>query len=204
MKNENHITKLEIALIVGIIGCLLLATWELGNLMVRDWLAPWVTKNPFTNKRVILYGVAFLMSGVAIGTAIKTINREVRFIYTLNRSLLWYGSLLLISTISIFVFDCLPEVAAGFIGAIIFALTIYLLQKKYYNKERTLRIRKEKSQCPGCGSRIGQSDKFCSACGETVELICPECNSHNLSYNSFCKSCGINLNKAGETQAAIA
>ena len=193
MKDEIQISKLEMALIVGIIGCLLLATWELGNLMVTDWFMNWVAQNPFTNKRVILYGIAFLMSILGMGIAINTINKEKRFIYAINRSLLWYGSLLLMSTISIFVFDCLPEVAAGITGALIFTLVIYLLQKKYFNQERILKNRREKGQCPACGSGIHRDDHFCSNCGTEIEHLCHACGGHNLIYNRFCKECGTDL-----------
>ena len=193
MKDEIQISKLEMALIVGIIGCLLLATWELGNLKVTDWFMNWVAQNPFTNKRVILYGIAFLMSILGMGIAINTINKEKRFIYAINRSLLWYGSLLLMSTISIFVFDCLPEVAAGITGALIFTLVIYLLQKKYFNQERILKIRREKGQCPACGSGIHRDDHFCSNCGTEIEHLCHACGGHNLIYNRFCKECGTDL-----------
>jgi len=97
------------------------------------------------------------------------------------------------STISIFVFDCLPEVAAGITGALIFTLVIYLLQKKYFNQERILKTRREKGQCPACGSGIHRDDHFCSNCGTEIEHLCPACGGHNLIYNRFCKECGTDL-----------
>ncbi len=193
MKEDFKFTNIEAALIVGIIGCLLLATWELGNLMVTECLVDWVIMDPFTNKRIILYSIAFLMAIGSILISIKTINKEQRFIYTLNRAILWYGSLLLISTISIFVFDCLPEVAAGFIGATLFALAIYFLQKKYFNKERVTRNRIRKGLCFECGHPIQRSDSFCNHCGTSLEKTCPRCSLHNLVYDNFCNKCGETL-----------
>ena len=191
MKDEIQITKLEIALIVGIVGCLLLATWELGNLMVTDWLKDWVMKNEFTNKRIILYGIAFSFSILALWVTVKTVNRDTRFIYAINRSLLWYGSLLLISTICIFVFDCLPEVAAGIIGAVIFATAIYYIQKNYFSEDRIALSRRKKGQCPSCGFNIDKTDKFCKNCGFETGKTCSNCHADILKYDRFCKSCGL-------------
>ena len=33
------ISKLEVILMIGIIGCMLFATWELGHLMADEWFA---------------------------------------------------------------------------------------------------------------------------------------------------------------------
>jgi Double zinc ribbon len=192
-KEDIHITKLEVALIVGIIGCLLLATWEVGNLMVTEWFDNWVGRNEFTNKRIILYGIAFLFSIVSVIISIRTINKTSRFIFALNRALLWYGSLLLITTISIFVFDCLPEVAAGIIGAILFAVAIYLLQRKFFTKERTINSRIRSGQCIECGHSIHRNDSFCSSCGFKLEKNCSNCNEHNQIHDKFCKKCGHNF-----------
>lgn len=40
--SEVQWTKLEVAFTVGIVGCLLFATWQLGDLLARDWLDGWV------------------------------------------------------------------------------------------------------------------------------------------------------------------
>ena len=60
--DDVQISKLELVLMIGIIGCMLFATWELGHLMVDEWFYNWVSQNSFTNSRVILYGIAFFMS----------------------------------------------------------------------------------------------------------------------------------------------
>lgn len=194
MNNDYRISKLETALIVGIIGCLLLATWELMNLMATEWLDHWVKKDDFTNRRIIMYGVAFALSSASIIFALKSINKESRFIYTINRSLLWYGSLLLISTIGIFVFDCLPEIAAGIIGAGVFAYTIYMLQKKFFSEERVTASRIENNQCVECGTDINPMSNFCGHCGNDLKKDCTSCESKISISSKFCTICGTVCN----------
>jgi len=55
---------------------------------------------------------AFTMSIASVITTTSFTMKLGRFGNTINRAFLWYGTLLLISTIAIFVFDCLPEVFA--------------------------------------------------------------------------------------------
>lgn len=190
MKNEFRISKLETALIVGIIGCLLLATWELMNLTASEWLADWVKKDKFTNRRIIFYGVAFFFSSLSVLVALKSITRESRFIYTINRSLLWYGSILLISTIAVFVFDCLPEVAAGVIGALFFAYTIYLLQKKFFSDDRIRESKILKNQCIECGFDKLNSSNFCPNCGCDLKCSCSKCEAMISVTSKYCTECG--------------
>jgi len=194
MEDESvQITKLEVILIIGIIGCMLFATWELGHLMVDKWFQHWVDKNPFTNKRIILYGIAFLMSITSLIITTTFVTKFGRFGNTINRAFLWYGTLLLISTIAIFVFDCLPEVFAGFIGAIVFIIAIYILQKKYYTKERIVKNRLEKNKCFQCAHELLPNSLYCSTCGEQVGKKCQKCESYTKLKDKYCSQCGSEL-----------
>lgn len=184
-----QITKLEVIFIVGIVGCMLFATWELGHLMADEWFYDWVSKDSFTNERIIRYGIAALMSITSLVVTTKFVTRFGRFGSTVNRAFLWYGTLLLISTISIFVFDCLPEVFAGFIGAILFIIAIYFLQKKYYSKERVIKSRLEKGNCFHCGSKLLAEALCCSDCGEQVGMRCPDCKGYVRVKDKFCSNC---------------
>jgi MFS family permease len=159
---EDHvqISKLEKTLMVGIVACMLFATWELGHLMVYRWLKTWVDQNDFVDARIIYYGIAFFMAIIAVITTSSFSMRFGRFGNTINRAFLWYGTLLLISTIAIFVFDCLPEVVAGFIGAAIFIAAIFVLQKRYFTKERVIRIRLSKGKCPKCAADLQPNSLF--------------------------------------------
>jgi hypothetical protein len=188
--DESHISKLEAALIVGVIGCLLLATWELGHLAADEWLRDWVQKNDFTNRRIILYGIAFSMAFLSLALTTAFTPRSGRFGYAVSRAFLWYGVLLLISTIAIFVFDCLPEVFAGFVGAGVFIGAIYFLQRRFFSPQRVAMSRLSKGQCVKCGSGLQASALFCAGCGNVTGKKCSHCNSYVKIGDKFCSSCG--------------
>jgi len=191
--DEVQLTKIESIFIVGIIGCMLFATWELAHLMADEWLRDWVRKDPFINRRIIYYGIAFLFSVPAVLVTTRFAFRFGRFGRTINRAFLWFGSLLLISTIAVFVFDCLPEVFAGYLGAGIFIAGILVLQRKYFTKERVLKNRLEKGKCYSCGLQLKADAKFCSRCGAVVGTDCPECNALVRKGDSYCSNCGNEL-----------
>ncbi len=191
--DEIQISKMEFVFLVGIIGCMLFATWELGHLMADEWFKDWVNQNRFTNERVIRYGIAFLMAIAAVIVTAWFSPRFGRFGATINRAFLWYGTLLLISTIAIFVFDCLPEVFAGFIGAAIFIIAIYVLQKRFFTKDRVSRIRLSKGKCPGCGTTLRAEAFFCPNCGREVGKKCPKCQGFTQVMDKHCSQCGGSL-----------
>jgi predicted RNA-binding Zn-ribbon protein involved in translation (DUF1610 family) len=191
IENEDtQISKIEIVLIVGIIGCMLFATWELGHLMADEWFYAWVRQTEFTNRRIILYGIAFLMAIISVTTTISLTPKVNRFGHTVIRAFLWYGTILLISTIGIFVFDCLPEVFAGFIGAGVFIVTIYFLHKRFFTKERIIRTRINKGQCTNCSANLHNQSYFCPNCGKTVGKTCPNCNEFMKVFDKYCSICG--------------
>ena len=193
--DDLQISKLELILMIGIIGCMLFATWELGHLMADEWFIAWVSQNKFVNRRIILYGIAFTMSIASVITTTSFTTKFGRFGNTINRAFLWYGTLLLISTIAIFVFDCLPEVFAGFIGAGVFTVAIYILQKKYFTKDRVIKIRLNKGQCPKCGDVLPPQPFFCSSCGGEVGKKCPKCGGFTKLMDKYCSMCGSGLNE---------
>ena len=188
--SETQLSKLESILVVGIIGCMLFATLEFGHLMVDDWLKSWVAQNEFVNRRIVLYGIAFFMS---ICTGLITTRfafKFERFGQTINRAFLWYSVILLLGTIAVFVFDCLPEVFAGFIGAGVFAFAIYILQKKYFTKKRIIKNRLEKGKCFSCGITLPINSLYCSACGIQVGTKCSDCNCFTRLMDKYCSNCG--------------
>jgi len=191
--DDIQITKLEFVLMIGIIGCSLFATWELGHLMVDGWFRDWVAQDRFINERIIRYGIAFFMSIVSLITTATLTPRFGRFGNTVNRAFLWYGTILLISTIAIFVFDCLPEVFAGFMGAGIFVAAIYILQRRFFTRERVIRIRLSKGQCPQCGASLQPQSFFCSSCGGEVGRKCRNCAGFARLTDKYCSNCGSPL-----------
>jgi hypothetical protein len=188
--DEVHLTKLESIFVVGIIGCMLFATWELASLIADEWFAEWVEVNKFTRIRVIYYGIAFFMAIVPILVASRFAFSFGRFGKTVNRAFLWYGTLLLISSIAIFVFDCLPEVFAGVIGTCIFIAAIYVVQRKYFTKERVMKNRLEKGRCFSCGAGVKSASIFCSGCGIQVGKNCLSCDAAIKIMDKYCLGCG--------------
>jgi len=192
-RDEIQISKIEVVFVVGIIGCMLLATWELGHLMADEWFRDWVDQNEFTNKRIILYGIACLMAISSVVVTTWFSPKFGRFGATINRAFLWYGTLLLISTIAIFVFDCLPEVFAGFIGAGIFIAAIYILQRRFFTKDRLATMRVSKGKCPGCGTMLPGEACFCPHCRHEVGRKCPSCQGFARVMDKHCSKCGSSL-----------
>jgi len=191
--DEIQISKIEFVFIVGIIGCMLFATWELGHLMADEWFKDWVNQNRFTNARIIRYGIAFLMAIAAVIVTAWFSPKFGRFGATINRAFLWYGTLLLISTIAIFVFDCLPEVFAGFFGAGIFIIAVYVLQRRFFTKDRVSKIRLNKGKCPGCGSPLRSEAFFCSNCSREVGTKCHNCQAFTQVMDKYCSHCGVSI-----------
>lgn len=190
---EIHLTKLERVLALGVVGCLLLATWELCHLLADTWFPGWVAQNAFVHRRIIYYGVAFAVAIPVLLVTATTAFAVGRFATTLIRALLWYGVILLLTAIGVFVFDCLPEVVAGVTGAIIFVAAIYLVQRKFFTRERIARIRLQRGHCLSCDAPLHGDAAFCSICGSRVGQNCPSCNSPVRLPDPFCWQCGQKL-----------
>jgi hypothetical protein len=188
--DEIHLTKLETVLLVGVVGCLLFATWELAHLTADRWLYEWVRADRFARERIIYYGIAFSMSLSSLLTASRFAFKSGRFGRTVSRAFLWYGTLLLLSVIGFFVFDCLPEVVAGFTGAGFFIAAIYVVQRRFFTRERIMRTRLEKSKCFSCGAALHTDSLFCPACGTRVGQPCPTCDTWVKLMDRFCWHCG--------------
>ena len=48
-------------------------------------------------------------------------------------------------------------------------------------------------KCPKCQFENPDSAKFCSECGNKLEIRCPECGKVNPLGSKFCNECGHNL-----------
>jgi len=51
-------------------------------------------------------------------------------------------------------------------------------------------------RCPKCQFDNPDSAKFCSECGNKLEIACPECGKTNLLSSKFCNECGHSLTVA--------
>ncbi len=189
VNEEGHHNVLERICSFGFIGCLLFSTWEFNHLMADVWFADWVRQNEFVYRRLILYGTAGLIAAASLFWAVRNSLATNRFLKTLNISFLWFGTILLISTIAFFVFDCLPEVFAGVIGAAVFIFCIFVTQQKFYTPERVARARLRKGLCRSCGEKLAPGSLYCPSCGATAGKTCPDCGSHSLITDRYCFHC---------------
>jgi hypothetical protein len=190
--DELQLTKLETAFIVGIVGCLLFATWQLGDLLVNELLAGWVGESAL-REDLIYYGVAFAAALAALIGTTRSAFQVGRFGNTINRALLWYGALLLITASGMGAIEYLPEVAAGLVGAGLLIGAVYVLQQRYFTQERILRRRLRSDNCPDCGGDLRDEAHFCSHCGHQVGHDCPECGGYVTRLDTYCASCGCEL-----------
>mgnify|MGYP002760293042 FL=1 len=182
-------TRLEVAFTAGIVGCLLFATWQLGDLLARDWLAGWVGESEL-REDLVYYGVAFTAALAALGGTTRSLAHAGRFRRTVGRSLLWYGALLLISASGMGAIEYLPEVAAGLFGAGVLIAAVYVLQQRYFTRERIRRRRLRNDNCPQCGSDLRPEAHHCSQCGRRVGEDCPECGGYLGRSDRYCADCG--------------
>jgi hypothetical protein len=188
---EVQLTKLESIFVLGIVGCLLFATWEVMHLCVDEWFQKWVEVDPFVRRRVIMYGISSVVSMTAVFVTTRYAFSFGRFGKTVNRAFLWYGTILLISTIAIFVLDCLPEVVAGFFGAIVFLVAIFFLQKRYFTRERVLKNRMAKNLCFACAAPFNEQAMYCQQCGVVLGNMCDHCGHIIRVSSNYCGGCGI-------------
>jgi hypothetical protein len=189
---ELQLTNLETAFIVGIVGCLLFATWQLGDLLVHDLLDGWVGESKL-REDLLYYGVAFAASIAALVTTTRSAFRVGRFGHTINLALLWYGALLLISVSGMGAIEYLPEVAAGLVGAGLLMGAVYVLQQRYFTRERILQRRLRNDTCPECGDDLRSEAHFCSHCGHRVGRECDECGGYVTRLDTYCPTCGVEL-----------
>jgi len=198
MKNELeevHLTELESIFMLGIIGCMLFATWEMAQLLISGVFEEWVLQDEDTRKRIILYATSFSMSITAIAVSLKFVFSFRRFGQVINRSFMSYGAVLLIITIAIFIFDYMPKVFSGFAGAAVFTGAIFIVQRKYFTRERIIKSRLEKNKCYSCGENLEKEFMFCPACGVEVGKKCGKCSAHNKLTNVHCVNCGKKFDK---------
>lgn len=79
------------------------------------------------------------------------------------------------------------------IGAILaFGVEIYINYISSYLKE--IIVPMGSSSCPKCGKTISSGNKFCAACGFSLDTLkCPECGAEREMNSQFCKECGKRL-----------
>jgi len=53
-------------------------------------------------------------------------------------------------------------------------------------------------ECPKCQLEIRNGAKFCSECGNELEITCSKCNNLNTPESKFCEQCGSQLSRPPE------
>lgn len=51
-------------------------------------------------------------------------------------------------------------------------------------------------KCPNCQIENRESARFCTECGENLEIICPQCGNATRQGNKFCDGCGHRFERA--------
>lgn len=74
---------------------------------------------------------------------------------------------------------------------------IYLIQKRFFSRERLQLKRIANHQCHACGTRIDSAHQFCFKCGQEQLTPCPACRKETFVRGRHCVHCGNiqNLNK---------
>ncbi len=71
-----------------------------------------------------------------------------------------------------------------------FGFLIYVIQKKFYNKNAVMMRAFKNEKCPGCSNKINPWMTFCPICGFTLKRTCHSCNNLTMNGASFCQVCG--------------
>jgi class 3 adenylate cyclase/tetratricopeptide (TPR) repeat protein len=58
-------------------------------------------------------------------------------------------------------------------------------------------------KCPKCQFENEEGARFCSSCGQRLELLCPECGKSSKSGSRFCNACGHRLEEVPAVKTPI-
>jgi len=72
-----------------------------------------------------------------------------------------------------------------------FGFLIYLIQKKFYNKQAVTMRALKNGHCPHCSLKVLPTMNNCPICGYHLKTKCENCSHMSTSGGSFCEVCGI-------------
>jgi len=75
-------------------------------------------------------------------------------------------------------------------------LSIYIIQKKIFNKRRLELKRLAKGLCWRCGKKLPLGAGACPFCGADQMIRCPACDQRTWAAGDYCAGCGKDLPKA--------
>jgi hypothetical protein len=73
-----------------------------------------------------------------------------------------------------------------------FGFLIYLIQKKFYNKQAVMMRALKNERCPGCSLKLHHDMNHCPVCGYKIKEHCTACGAMTMRGGGFCASCGAN------------
>ena len=73
-----------------------------------------------------------------------------------------------------------------------FGFLIYLIQKKFYNKQAVMMRALKNERCPGCSLKLHHDMNHCPVCGYKLKERCTACGAMTMRGGGFCASCGTN------------
>ncbi len=76
-----------------------------------------------------------------------------------------------------------------------FAFLVYIIQKKYYNKDAVMMRALKDGKCPRCSMKIKDQMVFCPSCSYELRKPCETCKHTSISYARFCEQCGTQFQK---------
>ena len=84
----------------------------------------------------------------------------------------------------------IPLIIAGMIGLTLSRLGFQIIITGYTSKLIDDAVN---NNCPYCGDKIEEKEKFCSNCGKQLNKQCPKCKHNNPVKSNFCDRCGEKL-----------
>jgi hypothetical protein len=71
-----------------------------------------------------------------------------------------------------------------------FGFLIYIIQKKFYNKQAVMMRALKNMHCPGCSLKIHHGMNNCPVCGYKLKNYCQSCGAMTMAGGTFCEVCG--------------
>jgi hypothetical protein len=176
-------------------------------------------KQEYRHEMIVYQFIQFIVSLLFIAPLFVYVWRRYHAAKN-NRSeyaIIWGGlvatsGLLLAQVLFVFIYEILPReiiqaiftFLAGFqflwtllywfgfiLVPLFFGFLIYLIQKKFYNKQAVHMRAIKNERCPGCSLKLHHDMNNCPICGYALKTRCQTCNAMTMQGGNFCSTCGV-------------